>query len=158
MDDIIKELNRPSWWIGVVFFGLLVSVSANYVKEWLDKVISKYSEKRKLKLENKQAELEKEAETFLSNPMSILELKLDRNYRLSWLSIWLLFAISPIILFSQPATGIFSEIIRPIFASFFFVYALTTGFYPSLQKLKYVNNLIYEVKKKKEALANPITP
>jgi len=55
MDEIIKNVASPAWWVSVVIVGILVSIIGaflkDYVEEWASAVSSKLREVRKLRKE-----------------------------------------------------------------------------------------------------------
>ena len=54
MDEIIKNLGTASWWFGVVFVGILVSLIASFVKPKIDAWLAIFSRSRREANEQKQ--------------------------------------------------------------------------------------------------------
>lgn len=71
MADILKNLSSISWWFGVIFVGILVSLIAGYLKPHVDTWLSNYSKSRENKNEKKRNEWDKE----------VLNLRNGYNYR-----------------------------------------------------------------------------
>ena len=76
MSEILNNVSSISWWFGVIFVGVLVSLGAGYLKPHTDKWLAKYSKSRK----NKNEE-EKEMWAY-----EVLRLQIDENYRLLFVS------------------------------------------------------------------------
>ncbi|WP_350657129.1 hypothetical protein [Psychrobacter sp. S1-30-MNA-CIBAN-0213] len=49
MHEILNNISSISWWFGVIFVGVLVSLGAGYLKPHTDKWLAKYSKSRKNK-------------------------------------------------------------------------------------------------------------
>ena len=61
MEEIFfKYVSSLSWWFGVVFVGVLVSLGASYLKPRIDKWIAKFSETRRKKNEIEAEQWQKE--------------------------------------------------------------------------------------------------
>ncbi|AGP47643.1 hypothetical protein FQ082_05210 [Psychrobacter sp. ANT_H56B] len=71
MNDILNNLSSVSWWFGVIFVGISVSLGASYLKPHIDVWLSNYSKSRKDKNEKVKQEWAYE--------VSIL--KTDKTYR-----------------------------------------------------------------------------
>ena len=39
MDELLKSLRSPAWWVGVVLVGVITSIIAAFVKPWLDRML-----------------------------------------------------------------------------------------------------------------------
>lgn len=59
MDDVLKQLVSPAFWILVVVVGLILNVLSSYLKSGLDVLFTRWSDKRR---ERSQAEKEKVAQ------------------------------------------------------------------------------------------------
>lgn len=51
MTDLFRDLSSISWWTSVVVAGLLVNLTAAYIKPWLDRVGGRLSSARQRRLE-----------------------------------------------------------------------------------------------------------
>ena len=71
MEDILNNISSISWWFGVIFVGVLVSLGASYLKPHIDSWLANYSKSRK----NKNEIDKKEWAYEVSN------LKTNKNYR-----------------------------------------------------------------------------
>ena len=71
MSEILKNLSSISWWFGVIFVGILVSLIASYLKPSLDIWLSNYSKSRENKNEKNRKAWDKE----------VLNLRNNYNYR-----------------------------------------------------------------------------
>lgn len=62
MSDLMKQVSSLSWWIGVVFVGILVSLIASYIKPRTDRILgfcsARYREKNNRNEEAKSREIE----------------------------------------------------------------------------------------------------
>jgi len=71
MEEILKNISSISWWFGVVFVGVIVSLIAGYLKPRIDNWLANYSKSRKNKNEIEKQEWASE----------ISRLQVDENYR-----------------------------------------------------------------------------
>lgn len=71
MEEIIKNISSISWWFGVVFVGVVVSLIAGYLKPRIDRWLANYSKSRKNKNEHEKQEWASE----------VARLQADENYR-----------------------------------------------------------------------------
>lgn len=76
MDEVIKQLASPAFWILVVTVGIILNVSSGYVKTWMDRRLERYSEKRRSRNQD-QKDLTLE---------TIMKFKMDRHLQLVELS------------------------------------------------------------------------
>src|SRR5690625_7123559 len=51
MVELLNDLQSIRWWLGVVAVGFVINRLAAYVKPWIDERISRYSSKKRSKLE-----------------------------------------------------------------------------------------------------------
>jgi hypothetical protein len=49
MERILEYLKDPSWWFTVVFTGILASLSASYLRDYISLILSKYSARSRQK-------------------------------------------------------------------------------------------------------------
>ena len=54
MEDIFKQLNSPSWWIGVVVVGIIINITSVYLKTFFEKSFSKISSRYRIRYEKKK--------------------------------------------------------------------------------------------------------
>ncbi len=71
MEEILKNVSSISWWFGVVFVGVLVSLIAGYLKPRIDNWLTNYSKSRRNKSEKTKQEWASE----------VSRLQVDENYR-----------------------------------------------------------------------------
>lgn len=71
MNEILNNLSSISWWFGVIFVGISVSLGASYLKPRIDIWLSSYSKSRKHKNEKDEKEWAQE----------VFNLKANKNYR-----------------------------------------------------------------------------
>ncbi|WP_226704558.1 hypothetical protein [Microbulbifer elongatus] len=71
MEEIVKNISSISWWFGVVFVGVVVSLIAGYLKPRIDNWLANYSKSRKNRNEKEKQEWASE----------VSRLQLDDNYR-----------------------------------------------------------------------------
>jgi MFS family permease len=45
MESIITSLKDPAWWFTVFLVGIIVSIAAGFLKDWIGRLFSKYSTK-----------------------------------------------------------------------------------------------------------------
>ena len=76
MNEILNNVSYISWWFGVIFVGVLVSLGAGYLKPHTDKWLAKYSKSRKNKNEEERQKWDCE----------VSRLQLDENYRILFIS------------------------------------------------------------------------
>ena len=76
MNEILINVSSISWWFGVIFVGVLVSLGAGYLKPHTDKWLAKYSKSRKTKNEEDRQKWAYE----------VLRLQLDESYRILFIS------------------------------------------------------------------------
>lgn len=98
MEEIMKYLTNPVWWITVVFVSFLLNVLAAYFKNFLDNLISKVSESRKKRIDNDNEKMEKLIDYLLDNHSEVTDLRLD--IIIAVLKVILITAISIIVILS----------------------------------------------------------
>lgn len=58
MDEFVKNLSSPSWWLGVFVVGLIVEMLGGSLRDWLGKLLAKISEywalKRRIRSKKQQ--------------------------------------------------------------------------------------------------------
>lgn len=54
MENFIKDILNPYWWVSVVIVGFVINISAAFIKQRLDNTLNLYSKKRKTKSEEKK--------------------------------------------------------------------------------------------------------
>lgn len=76
MHEILNNISSISWWFGVIFVGVLVSLGAGYLKPHTDKWLAKYSKSRKNKNDEERQKWD----------YAVSRLQLDENYRILFIS------------------------------------------------------------------------
>ena len=76
MHEILNNISSISWWFGVIFVGVLVSLGAGYLKPHTDKWLAKYSKSKRNKNEEERQKWDYE----------VLRLQADENYRILFIS------------------------------------------------------------------------
>lgn len=76
-DDFLKELAKPSWWIGVVVVGFLINLASAYAKPLIDKTLGEFWLSSKEAAERKESLIIERARRLLESPLLVVELKLD---------------------------------------------------------------------------------
>ena len=77
MDELIKQLSSPIWWVSVIVAGFLVNLFAAYAKPIIDKIVSRYSKARRDRVEDHKRRLDGTIDYLLDNPSEVMDLKLD---------------------------------------------------------------------------------
>lgn len=55
MDSIFKLLKDPSWWFTIILIGILASLAAAYLRDWISLLASHLSQKAKLRRDQRLA-------------------------------------------------------------------------------------------------------
>jgi hypothetical protein len=76
-DDFLREVAKPSWWMGVVVVGFLINLGSAYAKPFLDNVLGRFWLSSKEAARRKEALVVKCATKLLDSPLLVVELKLD---------------------------------------------------------------------------------
>ncbi|TGN41827.1 hypothetical protein [Marinobacter confluentis] len=76
---LTETIFSPIWWISVVFVGLLVSLSASYLKESLDNALAKVSAHRREKNAQRKQEFDQTVERLKSDRSEFAEYVLLTN-------------------------------------------------------------------------------
>lgn len=76
MNEIFSNLSSISWWFGVIFVGILVSLGGSYLKPYTDEWLAKHSKSRKNKNDEEREKWANE----------VLRLQCDENYRILFIS------------------------------------------------------------------------
>lgn len=76
MNEIFSNLSSISWWFGVIFVGILVSLGGSYLKPYTDEWLAKHSKSRKNKNDEEREKWANE----------VLRLQRDENYRILFIS------------------------------------------------------------------------
>ena len=77
MKDLLNDLSSLRWWVSVVIVGLLINLASDYAKPWIDNVLSRFSESRRLALKERQKHFEEAVEEVIANPLEYISLRLD---------------------------------------------------------------------------------
>lgn len=77
MDELLNNLKSLNWWVTVIIFGVIVSVIGAYTKVLIDRVLVKYSEKRRVKKEANFKKLIETAEKIPSTDFELIVLKIE---------------------------------------------------------------------------------
>lgn len=80
MNDIALALKNPAWWVLSVVVGLALNTLAPFVNRWIESAWAARSEKRRKLLSTEETQLKLTVEELASNPMSLIEVKLDIIY------------------------------------------------------------------------------
>ncbi len=103
MDAITKNLFDPSWWFSAFFVAIIASVAAGFLKDRIERFISKVSDSFRrrrataLELRTKTIEALVENPTYLSFALHRATLRL-----VLWVMATLLFVSTPILLYVTP--------------------------------------------------------
>lgn len=76
-DDFLKEIAKPSWWIGIVVVGFLINLASAYAKPLIDKLLGRFWLTSKQAAERRQAFITEHVKELLQSPQLVVELKLD---------------------------------------------------------------------------------
>ena len=81
MDEILRSISSPSWWLGVVVVSFIINLASAYAKPLLDRILVRISSHRRHKLESAHQELIEQLRAAEGRPngvvlLSIQELKL----------------------------------------------------------------------------------
>ena len=77
MKELINDLSSLRWWVSVVIVGFLINIASDYARPWIDRVVSRFSESRRLALTERQKHFEETVEEVLANPVEYISLRLD---------------------------------------------------------------------------------
>ena len=77
MKELLNDLLSLRWWVSVVIVGLLINLASDYAKPWIDNVLSRFSESRRLALKERQKHFEEAVEEVTANPVEYISLRLD---------------------------------------------------------------------------------
>lgn len=77
MEDIVKELSTPVWWVTVVFAGILINVLAAFMLKRLEGILSKISSTFRDKSEQRRAERDQRIEHLRNDQRAIYLASLD---------------------------------------------------------------------------------
>jgi len=77
MKQLITEIFSPSWWIGVVVVSFVINIASAYDKPLLDRLLARFSDRRRIKLEQSHQKLERAAELvlFITDGVVLLSLQ-----------------------------------------------------------------------------------
>lgn len=50
MNELLRNISSPSWWVGVVIVGILINLISAYLKPRIDGIVSKFSTRRRNQL------------------------------------------------------------------------------------------------------------
>jgi len=77
MKELLNDLSSLRWWVSVVIVGFLINIASDYARPWIDRVVSRFSESRRLALTERQKHFEETVEEVLANPVEYISLRLD---------------------------------------------------------------------------------
>jgi len=77
MNQLITDIYSPSWWIGVVVVSFVINIASAYAKPLLDRLLARFSDRRRIKLEQSHQKLRRAAELVLSIPDGVVLLSLQ---------------------------------------------------------------------------------
>ena len=77
MEDIMKSILQPSWWVSVIIASFLVNLLSAYAKPVIDNLMARYSSKRRQEKALKDKERENLISEITMDRSRIIELKID---------------------------------------------------------------------------------
>lgn len=72
MNRIITYLSDPAWWFTAVFIAIIASIVAAFLKDALLSALSKVSKTYKTRKQNRDADVEKEVNEYMSDPTLLI--------------------------------------------------------------------------------------
>ena len=101
MDELLKTLASPAWWVTAVVFGLVINLVSAYIKPPIDGLLSRISERWRQRTEEARSKDKREIEALAINPQAQgIQLLLALRAR-SKSNGWLLVAILFIVMYSS---------------------------------------------------------
>jgi hypothetical protein len=77
MNEFVKQMSDPAWWISVVFVGLLINLASDYLKPLIDKFLGKFLAAKKRDNEKQLILFERDVQRLLDNPSKVTDLRFD---------------------------------------------------------------------------------
>lgn len=77
MDEFIRNLSSPAWWVGVVIVGVFINLVSAYAKPVLDRITSHFGDKWKKRSSERQKAYDEEISKLIVN----VELRRHYEYR-----------------------------------------------------------------------------
>lgn len=80
MNEFLKSITTPAWWVSVVLVGVILNLAAAYLKPFLDYLGSRLSASVRREVEAERARFNWEVQKLVNNPVEATNLKLDLLY------------------------------------------------------------------------------
>lgn len=77
MDQINEIIITPAWWISTVVVAFLVNIIASYGRTLMDKVIAKWSQQRREKIDEIKKQDDAVVTYLIDNPQRLVDLRTD---------------------------------------------------------------------------------
>ena len=77
MNDFLRNLASPGWWLGVVIVSFLINLAAAYAKPVIDLGLARISNRRRRKLERTKTESERQVGIIERTPNGVVLLTLE---------------------------------------------------------------------------------
>ncbi|MFN3152040.1 hypothetical protein [Bremerella sp.] len=94
MDDLIKQMSSPTWWISTIVIAFFVNILAAYAKPLADKFVSKWSEQVRERLRIDREQREKVVDYLIEQPSRLVDIRTDAIFtslRVIQALLWALF-------------------------------------------------------------------
>lgn len=72
MGDFLKDIAKPSWWLGVVVVGLILNVVASYIRDWINHTRRSVSDRMRVRGDRYRAEVVLQADKIRGQPYSCM--------------------------------------------------------------------------------------
>ncbi len=169
MDELIKQFQKPEWWISVVVVGLLINIISDYLKPTLDSFFARFSSKVRQTSERQKLVFESDVQNLINNPEQLTSLKLE-TLRLNIRAILLIVVclmLDKLPMMPFPYSFIFlfqsnSEVALPLrlflailglFSFIPLIYALA-----NLNRERYINQVIKSYEKRVNIIQSSVVP
>jgi len=72
MDRFGKIFTDPAWWMSAVVVALVVSVIANFMTRWTDRLLGRFSERRRKAMASRRRIIEQTADRLMENESALI--------------------------------------------------------------------------------------
>lgn len=77
MEDFVKQIASPVWWLSTVVVAFMVNIVAAYAKPFFDRTVARWSKKRSQRIEEKMMREDAVVDYVIEDPHRLVDLRTD---------------------------------------------------------------------------------